>query len=102
LKILKYSYNIWCYNKAKIVSSCKCELYKFVFEALLINQINSLLLISFKAKIVYPYLAMVYKVHPGKSSGYGSSSGSDEEVELTVWDVMDFFCISPKRLVKIK
>ena len=59
---------------------------------------------GFQARIVFPHLAMVYKIRSGSRSGRksGSGSGSDDEIEITVWDLIDYFSVCPKRSIMLR
>ena len=66
-----------------------------------------------KARIVYPYLAMVCKIDSSRSetegvdkTGNASSAPEvtrrEDEIVITFWDLADYFSVSPKRQIIIK
>ena len=66
-----------------------------------------------KARIVYPYLAMVCKIGSSRSetegvdkTGNASSAPEvtrrEDEIVITFWDLADYFSVSPKRQIIIK
>ncbi len=49
---------------------------------------------------MFPYLAVVFKVKAGNRAR--ARTGSDEEIEIAVWDLIDYFSVCPKRNIVIK